>query len=195
MTNPSPIQDLATFQLPADFRTGRPLLPWILWQLSGEWLLASALPGSTWRRFILRRFGAQIGAGVVLKPRIRIKFPWRLSVGSHTWIGEGVWIDNPHDVLIGRNVCISQGVYFCTGNHDYREAGFGYRLAPIIIDDEAWICAMARVAPGVHMGQGAVLGFASVGQGQLPAFKVLSGCPARVVADRLPATEAAVPFA
>lgn len=187
MTRQPFVQQLSRFTLPPAFKAARPLLRWALWQASGEWLVASPIPGSAWRSLLLRLFGAHIGLGVVLKPRIRVKFPWRLRIGNHSWIGEAVWIDNLEWVEIGCDVCVSQGVYFCTGNHDYRDTAFGYRLAPIVVADEAWICAMARVAPGARINRGAVLAFASVGQGNLPAYKVLSGCPARVVADRRPA--------
>ena len=66
---------------------------------------------------LLRLFGAKIGKGVVIKPKVNIKYPWRLEVGNYTWIGENAWIDNLANVKIGNNVCISQGAMLLCGNH------------------------------------------------------------------------------
>ena len=72
-----------------------------------QWLLISSrLPGSAHRRLILRLFGARVGRGVVVKPGARIKFPWRLSIGDHSWIGEDAWIDNLAPVAIGADCCL-----------------------------------------------------------------------------------------
>lgn len=185
MPPPDPIQQLASFRLPEAFRSQRPWLRWLLWMSSGELLLASPLPGSAWRRGLLRAFGAHVGRQVVLKPRLRVKFPWRLEIGDHAWIGEAVWIDNPDWVWIGRDVCLSQGVYLCTGNHDYRSPCFAYRLAPIRIEPEVWVCAMARIAPGTRIHRGAVVAFASVVHGELAAMTIHRGNPAVAVAPRL----------
>ena len=70
------------------------------------------------KRGVLRLFGAKIGKGVVIKPRVNVKYPWLLEIGDHTWIGEGVWIDNLGQVEIGNNVCISQGALLLSGNHN-----------------------------------------------------------------------------
>ena len=68
---------------------------------------------------MLTMFGARIGANVVLKPNIRVKFPWRLRIDDNSWVGQDVWIDNLAQVDIGSDTCISQGAYLCTGSHDW----------------------------------------------------------------------------
>lgn len=129
-------------------------------------------------------FGAVVGSGVVLKPHISVKYPWRLVIGSQCWIGEYAWIDNLEWVRIGDNVCLSQGVYLCTGNHDYRDPAFPYRLGEINVESQAWICAMARVAPGVIVGEGAVLGLGAVATFSLLPFTRYAGNPAVAVGSR-----------
>ena len=63
--------------------------------------------------FILKIFGARIyGWQIVIKPNVKIKYPWFLKIGDGSWIGEKVWIDNLCSVNIEENVCISQGVIF-----------------------------------------------------------------------------------
>lgn len=147
-------------------------------------LLHSWIPGSAWRAGLLRLFGAKVGRGVVLKPRIRVKFPWKLTIGNHSWIGEDVWIDNLADVIIGSHCCISQGAYFCTGSHRWDREAFDLVTRPIRLADHCWIGAQARVAPGVGIGEGAVLTMGSLATSDLEAWRVCSGMPARVIKQR-----------
>ena len=179
------VQDLAQFSLPSTYHANKPIWRWCLWFAIGSPLLCSGLPGSSWRRLLLCWFGASVGSGVVIKPHLRVKFPWRLEIGAYSWVGEGVWIDNLEWVRIGRDVCVSQGVYFCTGNHDYRDPGFSYRLAPIVVESEAWIGAMARLAPGVVVRHGAVLGLGAVALDDLQPLCRYQGAPAYLVGPRL----------
>src|SRR5947207_2715325 len=54
--------------------------------------------------FLLKLFGAELGKGVVIKPSVNIKYPWKLKIADNSWVGEEVWIDNLSDVIIGANV-------------------------------------------------------------------------------------------
>ena len=178
MNFPRPLQDLSKFNLPQDFAKSRPSVLWFFWLIFGEILISSWIPGSFWRVLLLRLFGAKLGNGVLVKPNVKIKFPWRLSIGDHTWIGEKVWIDNLEWVVIGSNVCISQGAYLCTGNHNFKSTSFPYLLGRIDIEDEAWICAMVRIAPSVRVGMGSVIKFGSVLYDSVPPKTIVSGFPA-----------------
>jgi putative colanic acid biosynthesis acetyltransferase WcaF len=120
------------------------------------------LPISSAKRTILRLFGASIGKGVVLKPNIRIKYPWRLSIGDHSWIGQGVWIDNLDDVIIGQHSVVSQGAYLCNGSHDHRSPKFELRTAPIHIGDGAWICAKAVLLAGAVVNDNQIVSAGTV---------------------------------
>jgi putative colanic acid biosynthesis acetyltransferase WcaF len=162
----------------ADYHRGRPALVEALWLVAQALFLRSFIPGSLHRRLLLRLFGARIGTGVVIKPGVRVKFPWRLEVGAHAWIGEGVWIDNLAEVKIGAHCCLSQEAYLCTGSHDWSKTTFDLMTAPIIIGEGAWIAARAVVAPGVVVGEGAVLGLASLASKSLEAQGIYRGVPA-----------------
>jgi putative colanic acid biosynthesis acetyltransferase WcaF len=149
------------------------------------WYLVNAVLFQSWlcplsppKRAILRAFGARIGPGVVIKPRVNVKYPWLLHIGANSWIGEGAWIDNLAQVTIGENVCISQEAYLLTGNHDYKDARFGLLLGPVTIADGAWIGARAVVCPGVTAGTGAVLTVGSVASTDLKPMHVYRGNPA-----------------
>jgi len=160
----------------------------ILWYFISLTIIESGwFPVYGLKRWLLRRFGAQIGEGVVIKPRVRIKYPWRLEVGDHTWIGEEVWVDNLADVHIGRDVCVSQGVYFCTGSHDARKVSFDLITAPISVAEETWIGTKAIILPGVSIPPGVVVAAGSVvtKSQEISPGVVLAGVPARVIGGRL----------
>lgn len=149
-----------------------------LWLVMQAVLLSSWLPGSRWRCGLLRAFGAQVGDSVIIKPGVRVKFPWRLRIGDHSWIGEDVWIDNLTEVMIGSHVCISQGAYLCTGSHDWTCETFDLVTRSITLEDHVWVGAKAVLAPGSELGTGAVLSIASLGKGRLEAWTIYSGMPA-----------------
>jgi putative colanic acid biosynthesis acetyltransferase WcaF len=160
------------------FQRGRSRLTEILWELVSFFLVASVWPGSGWRVALLRAFGAQIGQGVVIKPYVKVKFPWRLEVGDHAWIGERAWIDNLAFVRLGAHSCVSQGAYLCTGSHDWSKESFDLITRPITVEQSGWVGAMSKVAPGVTLGEGAVLAMGSVATQDIPPWDVWSGVPA-----------------
>ncbi|MGK7659765.1 MULTISPECIES: WcaF family extracellular polysaccharide biosynthesis acetyltransferase [unclassified Marinovum] len=167
-----------------DFSRGRSRLVEALWVFVGSWAVASNFPGNGLRVTVLRLFGARIGRSVVIKPRVRVKFPWRLEIGDHSWIGEAVWIDNLAQVQIGSHVCVSQGAYLCTGSHDWSRETFDLVTKPIVIGDGAWVCARANVAPGVTVENGAVLGLGATATNNLKSMTINNGNPARMVRER-----------
>ncbi|MCP9927891.1 putative colanic acid biosynthesis acetyltransferase [Cyanobium sp. CH-040] len=179
------VQRLDTYRTPPGWSPGRPWLVHTLWFCLGSPLLAARwLPGSAWRVLLLRAFGARIGVGCRLKPGLRVQLPWRLVVGDHCWLGEHAWFDNLAPVTLGDRVCVSQGAYLCTGNHDFRSPGFEQRLAPIQVGDDVWIAARAVLAPGTVVGPGAVIALAAVVSGTVPPGALLRGNPAAVVGQR-----------
>lgn len=164
---------------------GRRITVRALWLVLGLPLVRSRLPlPSSLRVAVLRLFGARLGDGVVIKPEVAIKYPWHLEVGDHCWIGEGAWIDNLTTVSLGASVCLSQGAYLCTGNHDWSDPAFGLRVAPIRIAEGAWVGARATLLPGTVMGQGAVAAAGSVVSGEIAAGEIYAGNPAQRVRRR-----------
>ncbi len=167
------------------YRPGRSPLVQALWFCIGAPVLRlSVLPFSGLRCALLRLFGARIGRGVVIKPGFRVKYPWLLSTGDHCWLGEDAWIDNMAAVRLGSNVCISQGAYLCTGNHDWSDPAFGLIVRQISIDDGAWIGARAVLCPGAAIGQCAVVTAGSVVTRRVPAFEIHGGNPSQFLRKR-----------
>ena len=142
------------------------------------------LPLSGPRVLALRAFGARIGKDVNIKPQVKVKFPWKLTVGDGTWIGEECWIDNIDQVTIGKKAVLSQRTYLCTGNHDWSDPEMPLTSAPIHIGERAWICAGVSVAPGSQVGDGAVVALGSTVNGKLPADTICAGHPATPLKPR-----------
>ena len=156
-----------------------------LWQLCKCLFFLSAIPWPRWMKAdLLRAFGARVGSGVVIKPRVNIHMPWKLTLGDHCWIGEEVFILNFEPVEIGAHACVSQRAFICTGNHDYRARDFAYRNAPIVIGTGAWVGAQVFVGPGVTVGTEAVLTAGSVATQDVPAAQICRGNPAAPVRPR-----------
>ena len=133
---------------------------------------------------LLRAFGAKVGKGVVVKPKVNIKYPWKLIIGNHCWIGEQVWIDNLAEVTIGNNVCISQGAFLLCGNHNYKKVTFDLMVSPISIKEGAWVGARAVVCPGAVLKENSVLSISSVLKGTTEKNKIYSGNPAIILKER-----------
>jgi putative colanic acid biosynthesis acetyltransferase WcaF len=153
--------------------------------LRATWLICEALfftnpllTSYRAKRCILRLFGARVGTGVIIKPGVKIKYPWRLVIGDHSWIGERVWIDNMEDVTLGSHVVISQGAYLCTGNHDWSDPGMPLSPQPIVVAQGAWVGAFSRVAPGRSIGEEAVLVLGAVLLSDAEPSGIYSGNPA-----------------
>jgi putative colanic acid biosynthesis acetyltransferase WcaF len=134
---------------------------------------------------LLRWFGAELGNGVVIKPAVNIKFPWKLKVGHHSWIGEDVWIDNLSEVTIGSNVTLSQGCLLLTGTHDHSKTSFDFLSQPIILEDGVWIGAKAVVYGGVTCRTHSILGIGSVAEKELEPYMIYKGNPAVPVLKRV----------
>lgn len=175
--------DLARFPR-RSFDRGRGMAVRCLWRLLSPIVASGLIPVSGVRKAVLTLFGALIGRRVILSAGVRVRYPWRLVIGDNTWIGEDCWIDNWSTVTIGSNVCISQGAYICTGNHDWTDPAFAITPAPIVIGDGAWIAARAVIGPGVEVGPGAIAGIGAVITKNVPAWEIHGGNPASLLRMR-----------
>lgn len=161
------------------FEPGRNVFVRMLWFFFNAIFLKNPLnPSSAIKVGILRLFGARIGDGVVLKPGINIKYPWKIEVGDHSWIGENSWLDSLALIRIGNNVCLSQATYLCTGNHDWTDPDFGLIVKPIIIEDGVWVGARATVLPGVTLASHSIVVSGSVITNDTEAYMIYAGNPA-----------------
>ena len=168
------------------YHPGGSFLKRSLWFFLGQPILRAAwIPSSTLRVSLLRLFGARIGQGVVIKPSVDVKYPWHLVVHNHVWIGEHVWIDNLTTVTVESHVCLSQGAYLCTGNHDWTDPTFGLIVAPIVLREGSWAGAKSILTPGSVLGAGAIAAAGAVIAGTVPDLQIFAGNPAHFVKARI----------
>lgn len=167
------------------YHAGAGWLKKILWfYISAVFFQTSFFPSSNLKIFLLKIFGAKVGKNTVIRHHVNIKYPWHLSVGNDTWIGEQVWIDNLVPVKIGSNVCLSQGAMLLTGNHDYTEPTFDLITGEIVLKDGVWIGAKAIVCPNVVAEEHSVLTAGSIATKNLEAYFIYQGNPAVKVRKR-----------
>ena len=176
--------NIASFQETLD--TGASKIKYLTWYfISGLVFRHSFLPINKLKLLLLRSFGAKVGTGVVVKPCVNIKFPWKLQIGNYSWIGEHVWIDNLAAVSIGNNACISQGAYLLTGNHDFAVTTFDLITKGITIEDGCWIGAKTVVCPGVVCKTHSILTVGSIATKQLEPYGIYQGNPATKIKERV----------
>ena len=157
-----------------------------IWHYTNGFFFKSGLfPFYKLKTFLLRLFGAKVGKGILIKPGVNIKYPWFLEIGDHVWIGENAWIDNLAKVTIGNNVCISQGAYLLTGNHDYSKPRFDLMIKEIILEEGVWIGARSVVCPGVTCKSQAILAVGSIATNDLDENGIYQGNPAVKVKERV----------
>lgn len=142
-------------------------------------------PFHFWRSFLLRLFGAEIGKGVHVYPKVKIWAPWNLSIGDFSGIANDVILYSQDKIEIGSYAVISQGSHLCTGTHDYQKKGFPLYTRPITIGNNTWVAADVFIHPGVVIGEGCVIGARSVVSSSMPAWKVCAGYPCKPIKERI----------
>ena len=178
------IQDLSSFKLPHGFRGRSAIVVQLWWIVQGTLFKCSPQFMYRWRNFILRLFGAKIGGSVLIRPTARIQYPWKLSIGDHSWIGDHVDLYSLGEIHIGNHVCISQRSYICAASHDYQKRDFDIFADPVHIGDETWLATDVYVAPGVTIGEKCVVGARSSVFKSLKPNGVYLGYPAKRIRDR-----------
>jgi putative colanic acid biosynthesis acetyltransferase WcaF len=144
----------------------------------------SPRPLHSWRAFLLRLFGAKMGPDCHFYPRSKVWAPWNLICAEQVTAGDGAEIYNPAPVTLGSHAILSQDAYVCAATHDYDDPAFPLIAYAMQIGAYAWVCARASVAPGVNVGEGAVLGLGSVATRTLEPWTVYAGVPAVKVKER-----------
>jgi putative colanic acid biosynthesis acetyltransferase WcaF len=165
-----------------------------LWYLVEATLFRfSPRPCYRWRNWLLRRFGARVHRTARVRPTATVEVPWNLRIGAHTVVGDGAILYCLGEITLGDRVMVSQYAHLCAGTHDYSHPEMPLLRPPITIGDDAWVAADVFVGPGVTIGAGTVVGARSNVFGDLPAWKVCVGSPARPVKDRVLAPGAPAP--
>lgn len=112
-----------------------------------------------------------------------------LSIGDHTWIGQGCFLHSAGGIAVGRAVGIGPMVKILTSEHDAEDCQIpvlfsALRLLAVTLGDGCDIGIGATVLPGVTVGEGAIVGAGAVVTRDVPAYEVWAGNPARKIRDR-----------
>ena len=149
----------------------------------------SPVPLHGWRSFLLKIFGAKVGKGVHVYPKVKIWAPWNLELSDQCGVANGAILYSQGKIRIGFRTTISQYTHLCAGTHDYTQSGFPTITKPITIGDHVWIAAEAFLHPGVSIGDGCVIGARSVVTKDMPEWMVCAGHPCEPLKRRAYYTE------
>jgi putative colanic acid biosynthesis acetyltransferase WcaF len=172
-------QDLSSFRTPAGFRGRSAWIVQLWWLVQSTLFAASPQFMFGWRRWLLRLFGAKVGVGVLVRPSVRTTYPWKVRLDDYCWIGDEVQLYSLGEIHVGEHAVVSQRSYLCTGSHRHDLPGFDITAAPIVIGAQAWVGTDVFVAPGITIGEGAVVGARSSVFHDLPAAMICKGSPAK----------------
>lgn len=144
----------------------------------------SPRPFHSWRSFLLRLFGAEVGTGVHVYPGAKIWAPWNLVLEDECGIANGAILYSQGKISIGKRAVISQGAHLVAGTHDFSKLGFPLITKPIHIGAQVWLAAEVFVHPGVSIGEGCVIGARAVVTKDMPEWMVCAGHPCKPIKKR-----------
>ena len=167
---------------PWPFRERITLLLWnITWPLLCGW---TPKPFNAWRLIWLRTFGCKIDGKPFVHQRARIQIPWRVILHDRSCVGDRANLYSLGDIELGSMCVIAQEAYLCTGTHDLKDPKLPLVTAKITIGRHAFVGARAFIMPGIHVGDGAVVGACSVVTEDAPPWTVSAGNPCKVLKER-----------
>ncbi|OOY32605.1 acetyltransferase [Thioclava sp. F36-6] len=153
----------------------------VLWALVQPLFRLSPRPFWGLRRWLLRCFGARVGAEVHIHPSVRIIIPWNLILGAQCAVGDRAILYSLGPITIGARATVSQGAHLCAGTHDLAISNRPLLKLPISIGADAWIAADAFIGPDVTVGTGAVVGARAVVVKDVEEGWIVAGNPARLI--------------
>ncbi|MDB2471570.1 putative colanic acid biosynthesis acetyltransferase [Flavobacteriaceae bacterium] len=178
-------QNLNIYKTPDNFRGKSKWIVQLWWIVYAVFFKNSPQVMYGWRRFLLRSFGAKIGKNVIIRSTAQFTYPWKISIGDCSWIGDEVVLYSLGEIEIGSHTVISQRSYICTGSHDYNSESFDIYSQKITIGDKCWLATDVYVAPSITIGGNTVVGARSSVFKDLLSNKVCMGSPAKPIKDRI----------
>lgn len=139
-----------------------------------------------WTRAIERAVG-QVGPGLRVNHPCAFSFAKNVRLGSNVHFN-GMTIYGRGGVTIGDNFHSGAGCKIITANHNYQGDALPYDhtviTAPVLIGDNVWFGDDVLVLPGVTIGEGAIIGAASVVTKDVERCAIVGGNPARIIKHR-----------
>ena len=82
---------------------------------------------------MLKMFGAKVAWEASVHPTAKIEYPWNLTIGPLSSLGEKSWTYAMAPIKIGKKTCIGKEAYLITGSHNISSNHFELITKPIII--------------------------------------------------------------
>lgn len=159
------------------------ILLWsIVWPVLCAW---TPKPLNAWRLIWLRLFGCKIEGTPFVHQRARIEMPWHITLHDQSCVGDRANLYALGEIELGRKCVVAQEVYLCTGTHDFNDPHLSLVTAKITVGDDAFVGARAFVLPGVHIGDGVIVGACSLVTRSVKPWSVVAGSPARFLRSRV----------
>ena len=163
------------------------------------------------RAALYRMRGMRAGAKTTIGPHVRIRRPYCVTAGAHTYfehgvflkivdenasvtlgervfLGAGTQLDISESLVIGAHALIAPGVFITDHTHNSSRGALvreqGIRSGRVVIGNDVWIGTRAVILPGVTIGDGAIIGAGAVVTKDVPANAIAAGTPARVIGER-----------
>ena len=135
---------------------------------------------------LVNLYGCRIGddtkVGTFVEVQKNVRIGARCKISSHTFVCEGVVIDD--EVFVGHGVMFINDRYPQAANVDGSLQTEGdWAVEPTRVKRRASIGSNATVLCGVNIGEGALVGAGAVVTRDVPDFAIVAGVPARVVGD------------
>jgi len=112
----------------------------------------------------------------------------RIEMGDRVGFNYGCYVNGFGGLEIGDRAIFGPYTMIHTANHemavDRPIPDQGWDSRPVVVEADCWIGMGVSILPGVTIGEGAVVGAASVVAKDVPAYAVVVGNPARVVRSR-----------
>jgi GT2 family glycosyltransferase/acetyltransferase-like isoleucine patch superfamily enzyme len=107
-----------------------------------------------------------------------------ITIGDNVVINRNVYLDGRIGITCKNNISISPEVYIVSMEHDPNDPMFATRGGEVVIEDNVWIGVRAIILPGMHLGEGCVVGAGAVVTHDVEPYKIVAGIPARPIGDR-----------
>lgn len=134
---------------------------------------------------LLKIFGAKVDWSASIHPKAKIEYPWNLSMGPLSSLGEKSWIYAMSPIRIGEKTCVGKDVYLITGSHNISSNGFELITKPIIIGNCCWLTTGVTILPGIEIGDYSVVAVNSTVTKSTQPYDVVGGNPAKFIKKRV----------